>query len=245
MKLINFKLVALFIVSYCLALAVLTPLQWILPIIEPYTKGAGISLNDASGTIWSGKLTVNEKMIGKTQVQWKFQPSGLFLMKAPFDISIQNPNMTLSAIVDIKPLGFSINSLEGFIDEKAFKSAYSAYRIDISGRLRLNEINADMSWSKELGSASGLLSWSGGPIEIPVGRSTQNYKVPMLSGVIDSNEDEWFVQINGDKKQDYIRATLTRSGMGTLSLKRQLATDMKIAVPGSGSSLFDISQQVL
>jgi hypothetical protein len=244
MKLVNIKILALLVISYSFALVAMTPLTWLLPMVEPRVQAVGISLSEVNGSLWNGQALVKEKNIGSLNVQWDVKLGSLLLLKAPIEITASNSNLNVEGVVTLSPFNLSVSELNGYIDEAAFQSIYKAYRADISGRLQINSVAATMSWGKQLGEASGDLSWSGGPISIPVGRSTQNYEVPTMLGVVTSDDNQWVANINGSASQQYIQASLTQEGMATLSVKRILATEMNIPVPGSGSSLLDVSQQV-
>ena len=245
MKLVNFKLIALFVVSYSLALIAFTPLSWLMPMVEPKLNAQAISTSAVHGNIWRGQAIVRSRYVSEVNLSWRLKPAGMLLFKLPIELSVTSNDMDLHGLVSLSPFSVSVADLSGYLDERAALPIYSRYGVKISGRLQLDAVSADMSWSQKLGDASGSMSWSGGPLSLPVGRSTQNYEVPTMFGELSSDETQWLVSVLGSKQQEYIRANLTREGMGTLSVKRQLATEMNIPVPGNGSSLIDISQQVL
>jgi hypothetical protein len=244
MKLVNFKLIALLIISYSLALVALTPVSWLLPLFEPRLQSVGVSLSEVDGSIWQGQGLVREKNIGYVNVQWKVNAASLLVLKLPIELTVSNSSLELQGELALSPFTVSVNNVSGYVDEVAFKNIYQSYRADISGRLRISELAAEVSWGNELKDASGELSWSGGPISIPVGRSVQDYQVPTMLGSISSDESQWLAEIMGSEKQEYIIASMNREGLATLSIKRILATEMDIPLPEGGSSLFDISQQV-
>lgn len=245
MKLVNIKILALLVISYSIALIAMTPLSWLLPLVENRLTPLGVSVSQVEGSIWQGQGQISERTLGNAKVQWDIQLLSLFLLKAPIDLKVSNSYADLEGTVAISPFGLSVSELSGYIDEKAFQSVYQPYRADLSGRLQLSGVSADVSWGRKLGDASGQLSWSGGPISFPVGRSVQSYQVPTMLGELTSDDSQWLVDIKGQQDQQFIQAYLTREGMGTLSIKRVLATEMNIPLPGGGSSLFEVSQQVL
>ena len=244
MKLVNIKILALLVISYSIALVAMTPLSWLMPYVEPTLAAQGVRVSNVEGSIWHGKGLISERTIGSVNVDWDVNVISLVLFKVPINIHFSNGAMDLAGKIVLSPMSIAVQNVSGHVDEVAFKPLYQSYRADIQGRLQLEAVSAKMSWSRVLADASGDLSWSGGPISIPVGRSTQTFKVPTMLGVISSDESQWQVQVSSSTGQTYIFASLTREGLGTLSLKRELATDMNIPVPGSGSSMFDISQQV-
>ncbi len=244
MKLVNIKIIALLVISYSIALVAMTPLSWLMPYIEPVVAAQGIRLANVEGSVWQGKAVINEKIVGNVGFNWDVDVLSLVLLKAPVEIELTNSATDLKGTLVLTPFSVAIENATGHVDEVAVKSIYQSYRADIQGRLQLDEVSAKMGWDKTLAEASGTLSWSGGPISIPVGRSTQSFIVPTMLGTISSTESQWQAEVKGSTGETYIDASLTSDGVGTLSIKRELATEMKIPVPGSGSSLFDISQQV-
>jgi len=245
MKLVNVKLITLLLVSYCFALIILTPLQWLMPMVEPRLAAIGISVSEVEGSIWDGRGIVQMKPYGYATVSWDVQASGLLLLKAPIKVTIKNSDMDINGQIAVSPFGIALSDLNGFVDEKTFKSIYSAYNASISGRLQLDSVSADMSWSKKLGDAHGDLTWSGGPVSIPVGRSKQNYDVPTMFANINSDEEKWFVSVVDEGKAELFAADLTREGVGTFAVKAKLAEVMKIPLPNMGENIYKLSQQVL
>jgi hypothetical protein len=244
MKLVNIKWVTLLVISYGLALVVLTPLQWLLPLVTPKLAALGVTLEETHGSLWQGRSLVRWQPYGYSKVEWEVQPLALLLLKLPVQVSLENPQMALTGRVTITPLNLSVANITGYLDDTLLAPIYTAYKATLSGRLQLDTVAASVGWGKKLGDFSGNLTWSGGPVGIPVGRSIQNYQVPTLFGQLGSDEAGWGLRVQGERQQDYMQMSLTPTGEATLSVKRALADDMAIQVPGNGSSLFDISQQV-
>jgi len=244
MKLVNIKWVTLLVISYGLALVVLTPLQWLLPWVTPKLATLGVTLEETEGSLWQGQSLVRWQPYGYAKVDWDVELLGLLLLKLPVQVSLENPQMAVTGRVTLKPLGLTVASLNGYLDDTLLAPIYTAYKATLSGRLQLDSVAASVGWGTKLGDLSGNLTWSGGPVGIPVGRSLQNYQVPTLFGQLASDKAGWGLTVRGDRQQDYMQMSLTPTGEATLSVKRALADDMAIQVPGNGSSLFDISQQV-
>lgn len=244
MKYFNVRLISLFIICYALALAALTPIQWLMPIIEPRVSPLGVTIEHAEGSIWSGSGLVKVKPYGSAAVDWDVQVLGMLLLRLPINLDIVNEDLDVSAKITPSLTGLAVSNVNGYVDDGAVEQITKSYNSNISGRLKLDNLSANASWSLKLGEASGNVSWSGGDIAIPVGRTKQNYEVPMMLGGISSDDTKWLLDIRGQSGQEYIGISLLRDGLATLSVKRQLATDMNIPIPGNGQSLMDISQKV-
>lgn len=244
MKLVNPRLLIVLLLSYALAMVALLPVSWLVPLFaEPLTR-SGVQVKQPQGNIWQGSARVAEENIGEVALQWGLKWPLLLLLQAPFELRLSNNHLELSGVVAASPLGFSLSELNGYVDEQALAKLYQTYRADISGRLQLLDLAADVSWARRLGDASGQVTWSGGPLSIPVGRSQQTFEVPMMRGTLSSNSTEWLFDVRNNQNQQYITASLSADGLGSLSVKRELVADMNITIPGGGSSLLDISQQL-
>ena len=129
--------------------------------------------------------------------------------------------------------------------KSAFKSIYAPLRAELNGRLQLDDVNAGIGWNRSLKDASGDLSWSGGPVSVPVGRSQQAFDVPTMLGQIHSDDTQWTVSVTNTSGDEFATGILTREGLGTVKVLRAIATDMNLPVPGNAPIIFEISQQVL
>ena len=214
MKLVNIKILAILVFSYSLALVAMTPLSWLLPFVEGQLAPMGVKVSQAEGSIWQGSANVAERNIGQVQVDWDVRLGSLFLLSFPVDLQINNAHMNIEGLVSAGIGGLKLEGFEGHIDEKAAERIYKTYRADLSGRLQLSDVSANVSWGRKLGDASGELSWSGGPISFPVGRSTQNFEVPMMLGEITSDDNEWRVDVSNTSDQPYIAASVSKEGHG-------------------------------
>lgn len=244
MKYLNFKYILLFVVAYIIALVALFPIRWIVPSVTPLLSSAGLSVNQVEGSVWKGKAFVKHKQIGDITLQWQSKPLHLLRLALPMEIEATGQYFKVKGVVAPSVSGVEASGLTGYVDEQALEPFVSPYRINLQGRLQIDELAAHSSWKYELGEASGNLTYSGGPISVPVGRSQETYEVPMMLGELTSDEKQWQLQINGSDKQVFIVASLERNGLATLSVKRTLAEVMNIPLPAGGRSLFDVSQQV-
>ncbi|TCS42080.1 type II secretion system protein N [Reinekea marinisedimentorum] len=244
MKLVNFKILALLLVSYLLTLVVTAPLNWWLPHLEPQLKSNGIVLQDSAGTIWQGETNARVDRLGQFHVNWKINAFKLLLLQVPVSFHAYNVDMNVQGELSVSPLGISVRELSGYADDSAFASIAKSYKSELKGRLSIQSFAAKIGWNKSLGPAAGRVTWSGGDLVVPVGNSRKTFEVPMMIAVISSDESGWLAAVQGAEKQTYMEAQLAQDGLATLSVKRQLADDMSLPVPGSGASLLDVTQQV-
>lgn len=244
MKLVNIKWVTLLLISYCLALGFLTPLQWLVPLVTPRLASLGVTLEETSGSLWQGGALVRWNPIGYANVDWDVQFLGLLSLKLPVQVSLQNPQMSVKGTLLVKPAGLAVKDISGHLDDTLFAPIYKTYKASLSGRLQLDSVYAEVGWGKQLGGLNGAITWSGGPVGIPMGGTVQNYQVPTLFGLLASDDQGWTLGVQGERQENYMNMSLTPSGLATLTVQRSLADDMTIRVPGNGTTLFDISQQV-
>jgi hypothetical protein len=244
MKVVKIKWVILLVISYSLALVVLAPLQWLLPLVAPTLANLGVTLEEPDGNLWQGEALVRRKPYGFAKVDWDVQFVGLLALKLPVQVSLQNSQMAVTGLLLVKPAGVAVENVTGYLDDALFEPIYSAYKAKLSGRLQLDSVSAAIGWGKQLGALNGALTWSGGPVGIPMGRAVQNYQVPTLFGQLAADDQGWSLSVQGERQQTYMNMSLTPVGLAKLTVQRTLADDMAIGVPGNGTTLFDISQQV-
>lgn len=244
MKLVNFKLLALLLVSYIFTLVVTAPLNWWLPFLEPQLKSNGIELQDSRGTIWQGETNAKVDGLGQFYVDWKINALKLLILQVPVSFHTYNVDMNVQGALSVSPFGLRVSELSGYADDSAFASIARSYKSELTGRLTIQSFAANVGWNKSLGDADGRVTWSGGDVVVPVGSSRRTFEVPMMIADISSSDSGWLASVQGVEKQTYIEAQLAQDGLATLSVKRQLADDMSLPVPGSGASLIDITQQV-
>lgn len=244
MKFINVKWVFLFVLVYALSIIVTVPIQYVLPYAQNGLSTAGITVQSANGSVWSGQGRLSHRQLGSLNVTWHTQPFSLLLLKLPITLTVSNPTLSLTGQVTPSLAGISVQGLSGYVDDAAATPWLQPNRIALNGRLQLDEVAVSSSWQFELGDANGQATWSGGAISLPVGRQVQSFEVPMMLGELTSNEKEWFFAIDSSDGQRFIDATLSRDGLASLSVKRVLAEAMSLPIPAGGQSLFDISQQV-
>lgn len=242
---INLRLVAFFFAVYLLALVAMTPLSWLRHFFDPALQAAGIRLEQLDGSLWSGEARLQAPQTAALQLRWQAQPLYLLTLRLPFHWQLSNTSLELAGRLTVKPGGASLAGVSGYIDDTAYAAVASSYGAEIQGRLRLDNVRMSAGWSAQLGDLAGELSWSGGPVTVPFGNRRQTFPVPQMQGLLSSDEAGWQVEIQALDQTALIDATLSREGLGSLSVKRALAERLDIAIPAGRETLFEISQQVL
>lgn len=244
MKLVNLKVLALLVISYSIALVAMTPLSWVFPLVEPKLNQLGIQVGAIEGTVWQGRGQISERNVGQLDLEWDVNAAQLILLKAPIDLTVSNADMDVSGQLTLSPFRMALSGVSGYVDEQAFSQIYEPYRATLSGRLQLSDVSADMGWRRKLGDAGGQMTWSGGPVSMPVGRSVQTYEVPTLLGNINSDEDGWKASVTGGDNVVMLEADLTRDWVVTYAVKSALADAMNIQLPDLGENLIKRSFEV-
>ncbi|MEX0623730.1 type II secretion system protein N [Saccharospirillum sp.] len=241
---INLKLVVLFVAVYLLALVVTVPLSWVIHYGDPMLRSLGIRLEQAQGNIWQGEGQVLVPNSPAFNLEWHARPLGLLTARLPYDVRVSSPALDVSGQILLRPTGVGIEQVSGYVDEAAFAQVTRAYNSTLQGRLVISELNASAGWGGSLGDASGDLSWSGGPVEVPMGGSRQQFDVPQMQGQISSDETAWRVAIDALDNTSLIQAELSREGQGQVTVQRAMAERLGIPVPGGRDTLVEISQKV-
>lgn len=241
---INIKLVVLFVAVYLLALVVTVPLNWVVHYGDPILRSLGVSLEQPHGNIWQGESRVRVPNSPEFNLEWQARPLGLLTARLPFDVRVFSPALDVSGQIQLRPTGVGVEQVSGYVDDAAFAQITRAYNSTLQGRLVMSELSASAGWGGSLGDASGELSWSGGPVEVPMGRSRQQFDVPQMQGRISSDETAWRVAINALDDTSLIQAELSREGQGQVTVQRAMAERLGIPVPGGRDTLIEISQKV-
>lgn len=241
----RFKIILVFLLVYGLGMFVFMPLSWLVPKLEAPLLDRGITIENPAGTLWKGQARIRVRGLGMANLHWTVLTSRVLLLKLPIVFNVENKDLSLDGMANASFDGLFINSLNGYVDESAVDDLYAPYGVTLSGRLRLNSVSASMGWDKSLGDIEGELTWSGGEITLPMLSQQGSFEVPMMVGQLDSNDAQWSLDVvNQTENLTYMTMSLQREGLGQLSIKRQLANDMALSIPGSNSVLFDISQQL-
>lgn len=241
---INIKLIGLFVLVYLVALAVTTPLSWVKQYIEPVLQAQGVRLVELQGNLWRGSGQVQVPQQPPYQVEWQSRPVELLLARLPYQLSVSTPFVDVNGRVLLKPLGLAIEDFSGHVDEGQYSRILSNFNAGIQGRLVFEDVSADSSWRLALGDASGQLSWSGGPLSLRFGSSNQRFEVPQMAGMILSDDEAWRLNIAGLNGESYIESRLERDGMGVVEVRRVLADQMNLSIPGSSPILVELAQKV-
>ncbi len=241
---INIKLVVLFVAVYLLALVVTVPLNWVVHYGDPILRSLGVSLEQPQGNIWQGESRVRVPNSPEFNLEWQVRPLGLLTGRLPYDVHVFSPALDVSGQIQLRPTGVGVEQVSGYVDDAAFAQITRAYNSTLQGRLVMSDLSASAGWGGSLGDASGDLSWSGGPVEVPMGRSRQQFDVPQMQGQITSDETAWRVAINALDNTSLIQAELSREGQGQVTVQRAMAERLGIPVPGGRDTLIEISQKV-
>jgi hypothetical protein len=241
---INLRLCVLFVAVYLLTLVATVPLSWVLRYADPVLRAQGISLEQAQGNIWQGSGLLRAPNSPELNLEWQARPLGLFTARLPYDLRVWGTALDVSGQLALRPTGVGLGNVSGYVDDAAFASITRAYNSTLQGRLVISGLNASVGWGGSLGDAAGDLSWSGGPAEVPMGRSRQQFDVPQMQGLITSDDSAWRVAIDDLSDTSLIQAEVGRDGQGRVTVQRALAEQLGIPVPGGRATLIEISQKV-
>lgn len=241
---INIKLVVLFVAVYLLALVVTVPLNRVVQYGDPILRSMGVSLVQPQGNIWQGESQVRVPNSPEFNLEWHVRPMGLLTGRLPYDVRAFSPALDVSGQIQLRPTGVGVDQVSGYVDDAAFSRLTRAYNSTVQGRLVMSDLSASAGWGGSLGDASGELSWSGGPVEVPMGRSRQQFDVPQMQGRISSDDTAWRVAIEALDNTSLIQAELSREGQGQVTVQRAMAERLGIPVPGGRDTLIEISQKV-
>lgn len=241
---INIKLLVLFVLAYLVALLALTPLSWVKQYATPVLRAQGIQLEETQGNLWQGQGQLTLRTQESFQLEWDMRPLGLFTGRLPVDIHLSNPHLDMAGQIQVKPTGLTLNGVSGYVDEPLLQRFAQAYNATIQGRLVASELSASIGWGLSLGDATGDLTWSGGPLDYQMGRSSRTFEVPQMRGAVTSDEAGWRLDIRAMDDTPLIDATLGSDGAARIAVQRTLAERMNLPIPGGRETLVEMSQKV-
>lgn len=186
------------------------------------TKQLGVDVQKIVGTLWNGQALINYKGLSSV-VHWELEASGLLSLSLPVNINVKSQAGTLHAVVSLSVSSIQAEIKKAEIDLKPLSPIFKAERVVLDGELMINKFAVQVE-NKQLKSASGMASWSGGDIAYPAGREVHQRSLPMFRAVIETkNTGDIHLSIRDSQATfDVIDADLAVDGNGTLRITRRL-----------------------
>jgi len=216
---------SLFLLSLLLFLLATLPINFIWQkAIAPQLKGQSIPVKVLAleGTIWDGQALVRYQQI-ESIIDWDTALSGLFTLSLPLNVSVNSQAGIMKLNADIGLSSTHVELVSADIDLEPLTPLFRRQRVKLSGQFVARGIQLEIV-GKQITQANGLLSWSGGDIAYPAGRSVHERTLPMFKAKLEtkSNGDIYIGMRDTDASFDLIEGSLDLKGSAMLKVKRRL-----------------------
>ncbi|MEQ8857839.1 MAG: type II secretion system protein N [Pseudomonadales bacterium] len=144
----------------------------------------GVDLLEPSGTLWNGvaRLYLGGQDAGL--VDWRFRPVAILQGRLGYAVELSGPGHTLSGNV-AAGLGAGRLEIRGSVAAAVVNRWLSVYDIAITGAITLDGVELTVPYdfaSTAAGSASGDVTWEGGPVRYRLAGRDYAGALPPLAG---------------------------------------------------------------
>jgi hypothetical protein len=186
------------------------------------TKQLGIDVQKVVGTIWNGQALISYKRLSGI-IHWQVDLSEIWMLSLPMAISVNSQVGELDAAIKLSPSSVQAEIKKAQVDLKPLSPVFKSERVTLDGELFVKNMSV-MIENKQVKSASGMASWSGGEISYPAGREVHQRNLPMFNAVVETKDTgEIFLSIKDSQASfDVIDANLSVDGTAMLRITRRL-----------------------
>jgi hypothetical protein len=212
-----------------------------------------VGLTTPSGTIWngSGDLVVGGRSVGR--LAWQIRPVTILQGALGYHLALSGPAQVIEADLALRPGGFTA-TLDGTADAAWVNEWIGQYDINLSGRFTFESLQIDAPYalirsaepSPAPGTATGRLTWSGGPVAYRLtGQDFAGTLPPLEARFGDALEAVVFAVGN---PTPLLSAELLANGFARVGMTRLLPKLLNNPWPGAGPDhevVLEVEEQVL
>ena len=163
-------------------------------LVSRVTEGTDVRLLQAAGTLWSGEADLLVQGFPVGRLSWRWRPGALLGGRVGIEWALNAPGYRLHGNAAAAPSTLALNAVRGTVEEPALRRVLAAYDIVPSGNLTINtldvpELTLDNAGNLLTISASGQLTWSGGPVTYRLSGVTRTVDLPPLEGALSTPAD--------------------------------------------------------
>lgn len=180
------------------------------------------------GTLWDGYLTGrmnNSVAPGPVVIHWNLHAMRFLLGEAAMEIGIEGTQYRLKGSGFWGLWGKGISDFNGDMKAAMLEQALSEFGVRAEGMVKLVNVNAKLAGNR-IGSASGVISWSGGQVVVRGGPSPQNLDFPGIKGELEEVDGNLILKVTETQGNQPLGelSLLPEQGLaGVKVLKRVLA----------------------
>lgn len=187
-----------------------------------------IVVDRVGGTVWQGFLSgrVNQPVAaGPIVIRWDLQGLRLLLGEAALEIGLEGAQYRLQGSGFWGLWGKGITDFNGDLRASMLEQALAEFGVSAGGIVKLNNVSVRLSGNR-ISSAEGDIGWSGGPVSVRDGGSTQNLEFPGIKGELAEVEGNLIIAVTetrGNKPLGELSLLPEQGLAGVKVLKRVMA----------------------
>ncbi len=238
------NLIIVGIVFYLVFLVSMAPVSLIAK--TAFKDGAvpGLTINSVQGSIWNGQGSLLYQN-NSFNVEWTLSPWAVFLAKAAGETTITTNGAEVSGLFSVSPIGFSLETLNGYLDDQFVNRFTIPFRTTLTGRIWLDDLSASGSWSRLLNEIEGGARWTGGTVGYPMGNRTQKAVLPQMTASFKTEQNVPSVSVSDQTEKLLLTGSIAEDGWGALNIHRQLVELAGQPLPkGQRDVVFEIKEKV-
>lgn len=252
MKRVFKALAAFFIVAlvFIVSLVVNMPAVFVVRQLETLSPQATqvVQLQNVGGTVWQGNGTLIAPGV-KGALSWHLRPLGVFQGALPVEVDYRDNSLALNLVAEAGLGGTVTLAGGGWAELSMLEPMLKPNRIEVGGRVDVKDLNiqADLE-SQWLKSATGQLSWPGGPVSYPVGAEMQSTTMPPLGGELTMEGDVLHLAINqADTHGNLIDIRIDKTLLARVEARRRLVNILGLPFNGKAADdavIFKVQQRL-
>lgn len=235
-----------FFICYLIFLTASLPLNIVWGWVAPYVQTQQVQVDRLSGLIWQGsaRLTYNRIPIN---LSWKFQPVQLIQGKFAIALQATQDQFNLEGQLWIsmsRKLG--IENLQGYVDDQFANNYLLPDKTLLAGRLWLDELSLFGDLTPAVTQASGEARWTGGMMQLPVGRDLLKTDIPPLSLSLSNEPGQILLTVKDNEQLQWVSGYLNKDGWLEIQVMQTAADKLNLPIQGSSRDvLFEMKQKLL
>ncbi len=209
---------------------------------EQTRRSLPIKVDQVGGTLWDGFAVFQSPggpLRGQFAVQWEFHPLALLALQAAMTLKVQTAGFDLGGRFHVGVNGYGVSDLSGKLDAALINGWLRSQGVTASGDLKLDNVELVVSGG-QVDSASGRITWGGGPVKYSQGRNRQNLELPPILGTVSSDNNGGVLLnfVETRNKQPLADLSVNKDTVGGIKVYQRV---LKIAgMGGSGKKDDDI-----
>lgn len=212
---------------------------------SPYIQNSNIQVDEIEGLIWQGNalITIDRQPI---KVQWDFKPGKLITGKAVVDIRLDHSLAKIESQAWVSfGQSYGINALEGYIDDQLANKYLLPPKTTINGRLWIDSLSLTGDSDVLLTAANGSARWTGGEMNVPVGRNQFTAEIPPLELKLNNADAKINISIKDAENREWVNGTLEQTGWFSMLVMQTAADQLNLPVQGSSKNIiFEMKQKI-